>query len=80
MANEAAAQAIEKASVETAAVDALWVEVRAAQAQVQADRERNERIHRALDSVTRARTAALFVEDVEGKEPEPTSAKVAKRL
>ena len=81
VANEAAARAIEKARVETAAVDALWVEVRAAQAQVQADRQRNERIHRALDSVTRARTAALFVEDaesVEGNELESTGAKAAK--
>ena len=74
-ANEAAAQAIEKARAETAEIEALWVEVRAAQAQVQADAERNLRIYEGLDSVTRAQAAVLFVD---GNEPKSSKAKAAK--
>ena len=75
VANDAAAQAIEKARAETAEIEALWVKVRAAEAKVQADAERNVRIYEGLDSVTRAQAAVLFVDD---NEPKSTSAKAAK--
>jgi hypothetical protein len=75
-AHDAAAKAIADADAKTAAADALWIKVKAAEVKVEADAERNVRIHQALDSVTRARTAALFV--AEGDEPKSTSSKAAK--